>query len=198
MPTTLIFDLPNVLIAGWDGLEKPLAARLGVPASTIRPAFSGFLLEMVCCGVISEDVYLRLLCEHRGWNIEPAELAGYLHENFRRAIPGMEALVQQLAGRYQLVVFADLAVEWAGEVRAAHPWLRHFEAQCFSYELRLTRRDPRAFRQVARRVRQLANECLVVDRNPAQLRAAAAAGLRGLLFRSAEQVAQDLALLSVA
>ena len=197
MPPTLIFDLPNVLVTGLSGLEQPLAARLGAPPDTILPALRGFLYDLVCCGLISEDAYWRQVCETRGWDIQPVELAGLIRQSFARPVPGMETVIRGLAGRYRLVLFADVAAEWASAILAAHPWLHLIEARFFSYELRLTRRDPRAFRQLARKVCQPARQCLVVDRDPTILRAAAAAGLRGLPFTSAEQLAQDLALLSV-
>ena len=197
MKPTLIFDLPDVLVAGLNGSEGPLASRLGVPADTVLPAFRGFLLETWCCGLISEDTYLRLVCERKGWDIELDELKAGLRQNFQRRVPGMEALLAHLVDRYNLMLLADVGAEWVTDIQAYHPWLAMFDPQFFSYELRLTKRDPLIFRQVVRKAHQDAGNCLVVESSEANLRTAAAAGLRGLLFTGAEQLAQDLALLGV-
>jgi putative hydrolase of the HAD superfamily len=107
----------------------------------------------------------------------------------------METLLEQVAGRYNLMLLADVGTEWITDIQAYHPWLAMFDPQFFSCELRLTKRDPRLFRQVVRKAQQDAENCLVVDSSEANLRTAAAAGLRGLLFTGADQLAQDLALL---
>jgi FMN phosphatase YigB (HAD superfamily) len=198
MTQTLIFDLPNVLIAGLNGLEAPLAARLDVPADTVLPAFWGFPQDLLYCGLISEDQYLRLVCERRGWSLPLPELKQFIRQALAQPRAGMPAVVRALAERYRLVLYSDQAIEWVEAIHAAHPWLAVFAEQIFSYELRLTKRDPRAFRQVARRVCLPTYACLVVDHSQANLRTAAAAGLRGLFFVGAEQLAQDLAMLGVA
>ncbi len=193
MTRTLIFDLSDVLIAGLNGIEAPLAARLGVPADSVLPAFRGFLLDTLCCGLITEETYLRLVCENKGWALDPAELKHILRVNFQRRVPGMETVLFALSSRYDLVLLSDHGAEWVADIHSYHPWLQIFSAQYFSYELRLTKRDPRTFRQVLRRVRCAASDCLLVDHNESNLRTAAAAGLRGIRFTGAQALASELA-----
>ena len=192
MTRTLIFDLSDVLIPGLNGIEAPLATRLCVPPDTILPAFRGFLLDTLCCGLISEEAYLRLVCEQKGWNLDHGELKQIIRHNFRRRVPGMQTMLLALAQRYELVLLSDHGAEWVAAIHGYHPWLDVFGAQFFSYELRLTKRDPRTFRQVLRKVRQTEGDCVVVDHNEANLRTAAAAGLRAIRFTSAEQLANEL------
>jgi FMN phosphatase YigB (HAD superfamily) len=192
MPRTLIFDLSEVLIAGLLGIEKPLASRLRIAKRAVRPAFTGQLLEELCCGRISEDEYLTRILARKRWRIAPAEVKRIIRENFHRRVPGMQRLIPRLARRYELVLLSDHAAEWAAHIREVHPWLGIFKSQFFSFELKQTIREPSTFQRVLAAIGRRADVCLLIDDSAKNVIAAASIGLPGIRFTSARALAREL------
>ncbi|MEW5870973.1 MAG: HAD-IA family hydrolase [Chloroflexota bacterium] len=197
MPQTLIFDLSEVLIAGLLGIERPLSARLHVDEERILPAFGGPLLRDLCCGLLSEEDYLNQVITTQRWQLSPAEIKPIIRANFRQRVPGMEALLRRLAPRCELVLHSDHAVEWVDYIHAVHPFLNVFTAQFFSFELKQTKREPSTFQRVLQALGRPPEQCFFVDDNPQNVRAAAAAGIPGHIFTSAEAFEAELAALSI-
>lgn len=69
MIRTIIFDLSEVLIPGLIGIEEPLSVRLQVASEEVLAAFGGRLLEDLCRGNLSEDVYLSRIVRAERWEI---------------------------------------------------------------------------------------------------------------------------------
>lgn len=193
VPRTLIFDLSEVLIAGLLGIEKPLAARLGIPKRAVLPAFAGQLLEHLCCGRLTEDEYLARILKKQRWDIPPAEVKRIIRRNFHRRVPGMHRLIARLARRYELVLLSDHAAEWASYIRGIRPWLNIFEARFFSFELKQTKRKPSTFQRVLGVIGRRPDECLLVDDSAQNVQAAATIGLPGIRFTTAKALARELA-----
>ncbi len=112
--------------------------------------------------------------------------------NFRRRIPGTIALLPRLARRYELVLLSDHAAEWAAHIRRIHPWLRIFSRRFFSFALGQTKREPSTFRKVAAALGRSPDECLLIDDSPANVAAAASAGMPGIRFTTAAALAREL------
>jgi tagatose 1,6-diphosphate aldolase len=193
MPRTLIFDLSEVLIAGLLGIEKPLAARLGIPRRAVLPAFAGRLLEELCCGRVSEDEYLAWILKRQRWRLAPADVKRIIRANFHRRVQGMQRLITRLARHYELVLLSDHAAEWAAYIQGIHPWLKIFKARFFSFELKQTKREPSTFQRVLAAIGRRPDECLLIDDSAQNVRAAAAVGLRGIRFTSAAALARAIA-----
>src|SRR2546423_410848 len=109
---TIIFDLSEVLISGLCGIEGPLSERVRTPPAEILAAFGGDLLQSLCRGEISEDVFLRAVLSNTAWPISADELKQAIRVNFRRKVRGMEELLGQLAAKYELVLLSDHGKEW--------------------------------------------------------------------------------------
>ncbi len=193
MIRTLIFDLSEVLIAGLLGVEKGLAARLGLPEDAILTALGGELLRDLCRGRMSEETYLARAIERQGWDVSIDTLQRAIRQNLRRRVDGMEALVRHLARRYDLVLHSDHAVEWVAYVRRVHPFLELFAYQAFSFDLGRTKEEPATFRRLLQIIEREARECLFVDDNPTNVRAANAAGIAGIVVTGAGALSAELA-----
>ena len=192
MITTLIFDLSEVLIAGLFGIEKPLAAKLGVAEADIVPVFGGPRLDDLCCGRISEDAYLGRILVRTRWSVTPPELKHIIRDNFHHRVPGMEELVKRLAQKYELILLSDHAREWIAYIRDVHPLLEIFRARFYSFELGQLKREPSTFGRGLTAIGRGPEECLFVDDHPANVRSAAAAGLGAIRFTSAGALTREL------
>ena len=179
---TIIFDLGEVLIGGLYGIEGPLAECLAIHEEDILQAFAGPHLKDFCCGRITEDEYLQGILQRQGWSLQLAELKQIIRTNLQRSVPGMDAILRGLDGRYQLVIHSDHAREWVSYVRAVHPFLERFERGFFSFELGHTKDEPEAFRKVLAALNRRPRECLFIDDQERNVRAAKSVGLATIRF----------------
>ena len=179
---TIIFDLGEVLIGGLYGIEGPLAERLAIHKEDILQAFAGPHLKDFCCGRISEDEYLDGIVERQAWPISLDELKRIVRANLKKRIPGMGPILDTLQGRYQLALHSDHAREWVSYVRAVHPFLERFDRAFFSFDLGHTKDEPKAFRKVLAALGRQAQECLFIDDQERNVRAAKSVGLATIRF----------------
>jgi beta-phosphoglucomutase-like phosphatase (HAD superfamily) len=188
---TIILDLSEVLIAGLLGIEVPLARRLGVPGSTILPAFGGDLLEELCCARLTEDEYLERIVSRRGWSVSVEDLKPVIRRNFHRHVPGMQPVLSRLRPRYELVLLSDHALEWVAYIRGVHSFFDRFEASFFSYELGQTKSDPTTFALVLDELGRRPRQCLFVDDSERNVATARSVGLPGIRFAGAAQLVRQ-------
>ena len=189
---TVIFDLSEVLIAGLFGIEVLLAEQLRVPGSTILPAFGGYLLEELCCARLSEDEYLQRIINRQGWTVSAEHLKSVIRRNFHRHVPGMQAVLDRLKPRYELVLLSDHALEWMAYIQMVHSFFDKFGALFFSYELGQTKSDPTTFALVLGELGQKAQQCLFVDDSERNVATAGSAGLSSIRFVDSAQLIRQL------
>lgn len=192
MIRTIIFDLSEVLIAGLIGIEKPLSLRLQVPEEEVLAAFGGRLLEDLCRGGLSEDAYLSQIVTTQRWEISTDTLKRVIRRNLQRRVFGMEALVSQLAGEYELVLLSDHAAEWVGYIKSVHPFLEVFDRQVFSFDTGQLKKDGSMFRTLLEDIDRRPEACVFVDDNPLNVRAAEAVGIVSIQFLDAEHLIDSL------
>ncbi|SDR19988.1 HAD family hydrolase [Thermostaphylospora chromogena] len=72
------------------------------------------------------------------------------------------------------------------------PWATLFRYRFFSADLRLSKPDPRIYRQVCERLPARPQDVLFIDDRPDNIRAAEETGIRTLLFTDAPQLRADL------
>jgi putative hydrolase of the HAD superfamily len=71
-------------------------------------------------------------------------------------------------------------------------WLKDFDALVWSFELGYAKPDPRIYAEVLRRLGTRAEETLFVDDKPANVEAARALGMEGLVYSTMEKLRADL------
>ena len=191
-PQTIIFDLSEVLIAGLLGIEKPLAARLGLDEGPVLKAFGGELLRSLCCGHLTEEAYLAQVITSQKWDVPAGEIKALLRQNFQRKVPGMEEILAYLAGRYELVLLSDHAAEWVKDILAMHPFLGLFSSRFFSFQLKQTKQEAATFREVLAQIDRRPEECLFIDDSAVNIQAAISAGVPSIRFTSAPELQQYL------
>jgi putative hydrolase of the HAD superfamily len=192
MNKVILFDLSETIIAGLVGIDKPLSIRLGVDKRRILPALGVELLSKLCRGELSEDQYLALILEQQGWKIFVGELKRFIRRNFYTPVPGMWELLGRLSARYELVLLSDHAREWVAFIQDVHPGLAIFRRQFYSFELGQLKSEPDTYEHVLKLLNRKAQECIIVDDNPANVAAAVSAGLKAVRFTGAERLKEEL------
>jgi HAD superfamily hydrolase (TIGR01509 family) len=187
-PTTLIFDLSEVLIAGMLGVEKPLALLLGLSEPEVLDILGRSPLVALFIGELSEDAYLAQLLAQSGWPCQAEVLKDLLRENFRQVIPGMPELLEHLAGEYELVLVSDHAREWVAYIETIHAFLNRFDRRFYSFYFRQTKKQPGTFQALLREIGREPRACLFIDDSKPNLRAAQALGIAAIRFQDPAQL----------
>lgn len=103
--------------------------------------------------------------------------------------PSVEA-ARRAAGRgLQLAILSNAPVEVAAGIDALE-WLEPFERRFFSCELRATKPEPAAYRQVVQALGAEPEDIVFFDDRPPNVHAASALGLRAHVFTEAAQIDQ--------
>ncbi len=181
-PTTLIFDLSEVLIAGLLGIEKPLSIALDISVQQVLSALNCSPLDQLFCGDLSEDDYLALLVKQTGWVVSVEFIKRILRENFQRVVPGMPELLKSLSTHCTLILLSDHAREWIAYIESIHPFLQYFQYRFYSFQLNQTKRQSSTFLIVLGRIHKEPHECLFIDDSEENLRAAAEMGIPSVRF----------------
>ena len=192
MKPNFIFDLSEVLIMGLVGIEKPLSSILYMPEDKILPCFGGKLLQSICRGEISEDVYLQKIVETQHWKIEIEILKAIIRENFHRVVPGTKEVLNQLAENHQVILLSDHALEWVAYIKEIHSFFEIFDKVFFSYELGGTKKEMYTFEKVMQQINYRPQDCWLIDDSAANIVVAANAGINGIQFKNAEQLKESL------
>lgn len=186
--TTLIFDLSEVLIAGLLGVEKVLWREFGIPEQAVLNAMTGTGLSELCRGEISEEAYLLRIREEHKWLPSVPALKKTIRLNFHRVVEGMDDLVLNLSRHYTMVLYSDHAREWIDYIYSIHSFLGVFSVSIFSFELGKTKDSPLAFVEALSRIGKVAQECVFIDDNPKNIRAAESVGISAVKFESANSL----------
>jgi len=192
MKPQFIFDLSEVLIMGLVGVETRLSPILNIPENEILPYFGGQLLDDICRGKISENVYLQQILMNQGWHISIEALKKRIREKFHNEIKGTQSILLHLANKYEVVLVSDHAKEWVTYIKTIHPFLGYFNRTFFSYELGKIKKEPKTFEEVLEKTNYKAEECWLIDDSTKNIEVAASVGINGLHFRSAELLKEQL------
>jgi FMN phosphatase YigB (HAD superfamily) len=186
--------LSEVLIPGLKADNESPGAAPRAAGDVILERLVAEDLQGLCVGDMTEEEFCRRLLDRAGWPTDIEHLRAAIRERFRGQVPGTADVLRGLAGRYRLVLMTDHAREWIEDIRIHHrEILELFDRSFFSYHLKRTKADPAAFRMVLSMIDDDPVECLLIDDEQANLSAAAAAGIEGILFKNATQLANALA-----
>jgi putative hydrolase of the HAD superfamily len=89
-------------------------------------------------------------------------------------------------------LLSNMQHDMAAHARKQFDWLRHFDHQILSCELRLIKPDAAIFRRTIERIGVSPQETLFVDDREANVDTARAMGIRAIRFESTEQLRSEL------
>lgn len=189
---TLIFDLSEVLIAGFVGIDQAIARHTGTSPDKIIRALDFDLLHALFRGHVTEDVFIEQMTWRLDHRVTATEIKQLIRQNFHQRVPSMDLLLNGLSD-YELVLLSDHAREWVAYIHSVHPFLNRFQRQFFSFELGTRKNQPETFARVLTELERQPSECLFIDDNPDNVAVAQAVGLDAIQFQGAAQLQIELA-----
>ena len=196
MIKNIIFDLSEVIISGYHGVERLLKEQFGIPEQDFKEQkqLKNELFLELMRGNLSEKEYLEELLQGTNWNISVEQLKTAIRQNLNQPIPGTMEIVKELKakGNYQLILLSDHAREWMGYIEENNKDLEIFDKKIFSYDIGAVKSDKQTFKIVLEQAGIVADETLFIDDYEKNAKNAEAVGIHGIVFENAEQLRKIL------
>ena len=194
MIKNIIFDMSEVIISGYHGVEKILEQQYAIPEEEWereRLSKNELFLNLMR-GNLSEEAYLEELLQGTNWNISIEQLKTAIRSNLNRPVPGTMKVVRELKGKYQLILLSDYVREWMKYIEERNEDLRIFDKKIFSYNIGTTKSEVETFETVLEQTKIVADETLFIDDYEKNVKNAEAVGIHGIVFENAEQLRKTL------
>ena len=165
MIKNIIFDMSEVIISGYHGVEKILEQQYAIPEEAWerqRLSKNELFLNLMR-GNLSEEAYLEELLQGTNWNISIEQLKTAIRSNLNRPVPGTMKVVRELKGKYQLILLSDYVREWMKYIEERNEDLRIFDKKIFSYNIGTTKSEVETFETVLEQTKIVADETLFID-----------------------------------
>ncbi len=203
MIKNIIFDLSEVIISGYRGIEevvlesqygtfgnqKLLENETDLDSMRENETFLNLLR-----GKLTEEEYLNHVLKNRNWNVSVEQLKTVIRSNLNQPIPGTMEIVKQLKaeGKYQLILLSDHAREWMEYIEEKNKDLKMFDKKIFSYDIGAVKSDKQTFKTVLEQTGIVADETLFIDDYEKNVKNAEAVGIHGIVFENADQLRKTL------
>lgn len=194
MIRNIIFDFGSVLV-DWS------PEHLYGPYFKDRAKMEHFLTEIcpyswnttVDAGRSTADATAERIALYPEWEKEIRMYYGQWIKMMNGEIPGMRAMVEDLKKRgYGLYGLTNWSAETFSLIRNEYPIFRLLDGIVVSGEEKINKPDPRIYRILLGRYGLNPEECLFIDDNPVNVAAGEALGIRGIVFKSPEDLKAQL------
>jgi putative hydrolase of the HAD superfamily len=187
----LVFDLGGVLIdIDFGRAFAAWGAAAGVAAGAMAARFS--VDEPYCAherGEIDERAYFAHLRRALAIELPDADLRAGWHAIIGQPLPGIEAVVRELAQRFPLYVFSNTNITHVAHFTPRlRPLLAHFRHVFTSCELGRRKPEPEAFARLAQRIGKAPARLAFFDDVEENVAGARGAGLLAYRVRSAAEI----------
>ena len=202
MIKNIIFDLSEVIISGYRGIEevvlesqygtfenkKLLENEEDLDSMRKNETFLNLLR-----GKLTEEEYLNHVLKNKKWNVSVEQLKIAIRQNLNQPIPGTMEIIKELKeGKYQLILLSDHAREWMKYIEENNKDLEIFDKKIFSYDIGAVKSDEQTFKIVLEQAGIVADETLFIDDYEKNAKNAEAVGIHGIVFENAEQLRKIL------
>lgn len=194
MVKNIIFDLSEVLISGYAGIQTLIEKKYGILAEEFlerkREKNERFLDLMR--GNLIEEQYWEELIEGMNWNITVEDLKDTVREYLNQPVEGTIEIVKALKSKYQLILLTDHVKDWMEYLEEQNEDIKLFDKKIVSYELGSVKPDKETFPSVLDKAQIIAEETLFIDDHEINIQRAKEVGIHGIVFKNAKQLKEDL------
>lgn len=194
MIKNIIFDLSEVIISGYWRIENLIEKKYEIPAEDFlqQKINKNELFLDLMRGNLKEEDYWNELLKGMNWDITIEDLKNTAREYLNQPVEGTMEIIEQLKGKYQLILLSDHVKEWMQYIEQINHDIDLFDKKIFSYEIGSVKPDRQTFRTVLNRAQIIADETLFVDDHEINIKRAEEEGIHGIIFKNAEQLKQEL------
>ena len=200
MIKNIIFDLSEVIISGYFGVEDILEKDYNIPVDEFINRKEIDTLEYyldTMRGNYSEDEYCSYLLEGTNWNISIDELKKVFRKNLNIPVPGVMQIIKELKNKYKLILLSDYVKEWKEWLFKRNSELSIFDYMYFSYEHKKLKSDKGTFQFIIDTLNLKPEETIFIDDLEQNVISAQKSGINGIVFKDASQLRDELKKLNV-
>jgi HAD superfamily hydrolase (TIGR01509 family) len=198
MITTLLLDLGNVLIFHDNALlVRNMATAAGRSVDDVLRTFNAELHDGLNRGVIGERGTYHYLRDIVGVSATDDALAALWSSHFT-VHQAVMPMIESLIGRVKLVLVSNTNTVHVRYCKQTLPILARFDALVLSNEVGVAKPDRRIFEIALERAGATASQAAFFDDVQSYVDAAAALGIAGRVFTTAQQFRADLSALGIA
>lgn len=194
MVKNIIFDLSEVIISGYHGVEKIIEQNTDISAESFlkrKTATINIFLDTMR-GKYSEDEYLAYLLENTNWNISKDKLKLLIRKNLNLPVEGTMSIIKELKDQYKLILLSDHVKEWMNYILKNNTELSIFIHKYFSYDYKKLKSDKGTFKYIVNDLNIKNEETIFIDDYETNVQCANENGIRGIVFKDAKQLRSDL------
>ncbi len=192
MIKAIVFDVGEVLLNGFWGIQFRLEPLLGIKADKIFWMLEGEELSSLFKGEITEEEYWKRILRKNKWNIDMKILKKSARDNFRE-IDGMREIVEKLKyGGFKLGLVSDHAKEWIDHCKEKYGYHKLFHSSLYSFEVGVRKPSKRIYELILDKLKIKPEECLYVDDQERNIKSAGEIGIKTILFKNSEELKRDL------
>lgn len=199
MIKNIIFDLSEVIISGYYGVEKVVEKNTEIPSEIFLnrkiETRSIFLDSMR--GKYTEDQYLSLFLKDTNWNLRIDKLKLLIRENLNIPVEGTMDIVKRLKNNYKIILLSDHIKEWMEYILEKNKDLSIFENQYFSYQYNKLKTDDGTFDIIINDLNIKPEETVFIDDAERNVQCAQKSGIKGIVFKNSNQLRDELHNLNV-
>ncbi len=199
MIKNIIFDLSEVIISGYIGLEYLIEHEKGIPAKEFlkrKNETIDFFLDTMR-GNHSEEEYWTYLIEGTDWNIDVQDLKILIRKFMNVPLDGTVSIIKELKDKYTLILLSDHVEEWMNYILENNDIIPLFDYKYFSYINKKIKQDEGVFEFVLNDLNIRADETLFIDDFEGNVKRAQEIGIEGIVFKSAKQLREDLVKMNI-
>jgi len=201
MIRAVISDLGRVVLWFDNNIFlRKLAERAGKPFADVKAAVHGDLelLRRFDGGAVTPRAFFERVTGQVGAAISYEAFFEMYNDIFSLNAPAVDVLASVKAAGYRTLLLSNTDPERFGFVRRRFPEVLFFDHYVLSYELKLLKPDPAIYLAAARLAGTKPQECVFIDDMEENVKGAVAAGLAGVLYTPATDLAAELRKLGLA
>lgn len=194
MIKNIIFDLSEVIISGYHGVENIVEKNTNVTAEEFlkrkKETIDMFLDTMR--GKHTEQQYLKKLIEGTNWDIKLRDLKKFIRENLNIPVKGTIEIIEKLKDKYNLVLLSDHVQEWMEYINKNNNKIDIFKHKYLSFEYGNLKSDKGSFKYVMEDLHMNPDETIFIDDYKSNVDIALSYGIDGIQFKNAEDLKIEL------
>jgi len=146
------------------------------------------LMDRSCLGNMSFDEFESGLASLGGTSVETVR--EYLNRN-KPNEPLFKLIREELKPKYKIGMLSNSSANWLDELFTPED-INLFDDIILSYEVRVTKPDPRIYQLAAERLGVVVEECILVDDVQRYVEGAEEVGMQAIRYRDFEQMEDEL------
>ncbi len=190
---TIIFDLGGVYFTDGAGrFIRKIYTEFNIPEEKIIAALKGDIGLKYRTGKISEEEFWNSVKKFLGIDINNDKLADMWHSSYELQ-EGTLGIIKKLrdAG-YEVIFLSNNIKERAEYLQKKYNFTEDFHDGVFSHVVQVNKPDLEIYRQILKKTKSMAEECVFIDDKVENLVPARELGMKGIHFRNARQLEKEL------